>query len=158
MKKILVFLLLIIIIGGLVISSSQTYEQQSLVSTLKQLLPSEPGKSALSTLEFTYWNRPISVEERGYYHFVEFLIRKAAHFMTFGLLALLIYSLWPKKKGRLLGSALLTLLFACADELHQSFTGGRTATIQDVYLDMAGALTFLFLATIIQACRKSERK
>ncbi|PIC64431.1 VanZ family protein [Sporosarcina sp. P13] len=157
MKKLLVLFLLLTILTGLAISSSQSYEQQSLVSTLKQILPGEPGKTTLSSLEFSYWNRIISVEERGYYHFVEFLIRKTAHFLTFGFLALVIYWLWPKRKGRLLGAALLTLILACADELHQSFTGGRTATMQDVYLDMAGALTFLFLAAafhLIQDVRK----
>ncbi|MDV6379060.1 VanZ family protein [Sporosarcina sp. GW1-11] len=158
MKKLLVLLLLLAILTGLAVSSSQTYEQQSLVSTLKQLLPGEPGKAILSTLEFSYWNRIISIEERGYYHFVEFLIRKAAHFLTFGLLALVIYSLWPKRKGRLLGVALLTLILACADELHQSFTGGRTATMQDVYLDMAGALTFLFLAATFQLIQNVRKR
>lgn len=158
MKKLLVFLLLIGILVGLVISSNQTYKEQSIVSTLKHVLPGEPGKAALSTLEFTYWNRTISVEERGYYHFVEFLIRKATHFITFGFLALTIYSLWPKQKGRFLGAAIITFLFACADELHQFFTDGRTATMQDVYLDMAGAMTFLFLMEIICFFRNRRKR
>lgn len=150
MKKLLTLLLLILIVGGLVISSSQTYEQQSLVSTLRELLPNEPGKAILSTWEFTYWNRTISIEERGYYHFVEFLIRKAAHFFTFGALALVIYWLLPKFWGRLLLAAFLTFILACADELHQHFTDGRTATMQDVYLDMSGALVFLLLFAVMR--------
>ncbi|EGQ26921.1 VanZ family protein [Mammaliicoccus sciuri] len=153
MKKFIVILILIALLVGLAISSSQTYEQQSLVSTLEQLLPDEPGKAVLSELEFSYWDRIISVDERGYYYFVEFLIRKAAHFLTFGFLSLVIYWVLPKRKGRLLGAALLTLILACADELHQSFTGGRTATLQDVYLDMAGAITFLFIVAVVQFIR-----
>ena len=150
MKKLLVLLILITILVGLAISSSQTYEQQSLVSTLEELLPNEPGKTALSSLEFTYWNRTISIEERGYYHFVEFLIRKAAHFFTFGFLALVIYWLLPKVKGRIVLAAFFTFLLACIDELHQYFTGGRTATMQDVYLDTIGAVTFLLLLVIFR--------
>ncbi|ARF15007.1 VanZ family protein [Sporosarcina ureae] len=150
MKKLLALLLLISILVGLSISSSQTYEQQSLVSTLQQWLPGEPGKTALSTWEFSYWDRTISIEERGYYHFVEFLIRKAAHFFTFGFLALVIYWLLPKGKARLLLAALFTFALACADELHQYFTGGRTSTMQDVYLDTAGAVTFLLLLALVR--------
>ena len=147
MKKLLALLILISTLIGLAISSSQTYEQQSLVSTLQELLPNEPGKNTLSTLEFTYWDRTISIEARGYYHFVEFLIRKAAHFLTFGFLALVIYWVLPNRKGRLALAALFTFLLACADELHQYFTGGRTATMQDVYLDMTGAIVFLLVLT-----------
>ncbi|PIC68113.1 VanZ family protein [Sporosarcina sp. P21c] len=158
MKKLLALLILISILVGLSISSSQTYEQQSLVSTLQELLPGEPGKDTLSTWEFNYWNRTISIEERGYYHFVEFLIRKAAHFFTFGFLALVIYWLLPKSKGRILLAALFTFLLACADELHQYFTGGRTATMQDVYLDTAGAVTFLFLLAIIRLAIHLRKK
>lgn len=153
MKKLLTLLLLLSLLIGLAISSSQTYEQQSLITTLEQLLPGEPGKNQLAKLELTYWDRPISVEERGYYHFIEFLIRKSAHFLTFGFLSVVIYWLLPKRKGRLLGAALITLILACADEWHQSLTGGRTATIQDVYLDMTGAITFLLFAGIIQLIR-----
>ncbi|GKV66067.1 MULTISPECIES: VanZ family protein [unclassified Sporosarcina] len=157
MKKLLVFLLLLSLLIGLAVSSSQTYEQQSLVTTLEQFLPGEPGKNLLAKLEFSYWDRPITVEERGYYHFVEFLIRKSAHFLTFGFLALIIYWLLPKRKGRLVGAALITLILACADELHQSFTGGRTATIQDVYLDMTGAIVFLLFAGAAQLIHSIRR-
>ncbi|WP_301107926.1 VanZ family protein [Sporosarcina sp.] len=150
MKKLLAFLLLLSLLIGLAVSSSQTYEQQSLVTTLEKLLPGEPGKNQLAQLELSYWDRSITVEERGYYYFVEFLIRKSAHFLTFGFLALVIYWLLPKRKGRLLGAVLITLILACADELHQSLTGGRTATIQDVYLDMTGAIVFLLFAGTVQ--------
>ncbi|ARD48956.1 VanZ family protein [Sporosarcina sp. P37] len=157
MKKLFGFLLLIVLVVGLAVSSSQTYEQQSLISTLQELLPGEPGKTVLSGLEFTYWNRNISIEERGYYHFVEFLIRKAAHFFTFGFLALVIYWLLPKRNGRLLFAAGLTFLLACTDELHQYFTGGRTATMQDVYLDTAGAVTFLLIFSAFRLIRRMRK-
>ncbi|WP_303967431.1 VanZ family protein [Sporosarcina ureae] len=158
MKKLLAFLIFTSLLIGLAISSSQTYEQQSLVSTLQEILPNEPGKTTLSTLEFSYWNRTISIEERGYYHFVEFLIRKSTHFFVFGFLALVIYWLLPKRKGRLLLAAFFTFLLACADELHQYFTGGRTATMQDVYLDMTGAIVFLLVLTCARLINRLRKR
>jgi len=141
MKKYLWFLLILII---LFISSGQTYEQQSLIPTLKQWFPGEPFKSLLSTLQIPYWGRIISVEERGYYYFLEFLIRKGAHIVTFGALAIAAFIMTK----RYILSFILTIALACIDEFHQSLTGGRTPTIQDVYLDTFGAflaLLFIFI-------------
>lgn len=155
MKKLLV---LFILIGVLYISSGQTYEQQSLIPTLQERLPSKPLETTLSKLEVPYWGKTISVEERGYYAFVEFLLRKSAHFFIFGFLAIAIYSILPKHGFRLLTAALLTLLVAIGDEYHQSLTGGRTPTIYDVILDMAGAITFLILFRLVVALKPKPRK
>lgn len=150
-------LFLLLFLTAIFISSSQTYEQQSLISTLKRLLPDQPLIGFLSTLEFTYWGRAISVEERGYYYFVEFLIRKSAHFIVFGCLALLIYRMLPNRRGRLAGTLIISLFLALGDEFHQSFTGGRTATLQDVYLDMAGAIVFLFGMFFVRVLKMAVR-
>lgn len=126
-------------------SSEQTYEQQSLVVELEKWLPGKPLESLLMKLDIPYWGISVSIEERGYYAFVEFLIRKSTHFFSFGLLALLIHAVLPKWKFRKVMAAFLTLLIAITDEIHQSLTAGRTASTQDVMLDMAGAVTFLIL-------------
>ena len=115
MKKLIV---LLIVLGGLFISSGQTYEQQSLIPTLEKWLPGEPFKSSLSELEVPYWGTTISVEERGYYHFVEFLLRKSAHFLIFGVLAVVIYLLLPKHVFRWMTAFWLTALVAAGDEYH----------------------------------------
>ncbi|AMQ07898.1 VanZ family protein [Sporosarcina psychrophila] len=146
MKKIIV---VIILLSTLVISSGQTYEQQSLIPTLERLLPGKPLESTLSKLHVPYWGKTISLEERGYYHFIEFLLRKSAHFIIFGFLAVAIYLILPKHKFRMLTATFLTLLLAIGDEYHQSLTGGRTPTAQDVILDMAGAVTFLILLRLL---------
>lgn len=149
MKKTLLFLLFFCFIVGLFISSAQTYEQQSLIPSLKQWLPGKPFEALLIHLEIPYWGRVISIEERGYYHFVEFLLRKSAHFFVFGALACVIYLLLPKHAIRKLTALFITFLFAAADEYHQSLTGGRTATYQDVILDMSGAVICLLILLII---------
>jgi len=146
MKKLIV---LIIVLGVLFISSGQTYEQQSLIPTLEKWLPGEPFESSLAKLQVPYWGTTISVEERGYYHFVEFLLRKSAHFLIFGVLAVVIYLTLPKNAFRLLTAFWLTALLAAGDEYHQSLTGGRTPTWQDVALDMAGAAVFLVILRML---------
>lgn len=154
MKKLLI---LVILLGGLFISSGQTYEQQSLIPSLQQWLPDKPLEASLSKLQIPYWGKVISIEERGYYHFIEFLIRKAAHFFIFGFLAVIIYSLLPKHAFRIVTASIITLLFAIADEYHQSLTGGRTPTSQDVMLDMAGAITFLVLLRILLLLKRQKK-
>lgn len=158
MKKLVVVLLLIGIIAGLFISSSQTYEQQTIVPKLQQLLPGQPLEQPLSKLHIRYWGKTISVEERGYYYFVEFLARKSAHFFTFGALAAVFFWLLPKIRYRFFIAAFMTFLAASADEFHQSLTGGRTATWQDVALDMSGALVFLIIVQLFVSFRSNSRK
>ncbi|PIC64002.1 VanZ family protein [Sporosarcina sp. P13] len=157
MKKLLGMLLVVGIIASLFISSSQTYEEQSLIPTLQDVLPNKPFEAILSTLSISYWERTISVEERGYYHFIEFLLRKSAHFVLFGLLAAGIFIALPSRIPRFFLAAFITLLLAFADELHQYFTGGRTATIRDVVLDMSGALTFLLIVQVISWIRSRKK-
>ncbi|MFC5589119.1 VanZ family protein [Sporosarcina soli] len=155
MKKIIV---LFILLGILFVSSAQTYEQQSLIPTLKEWLPDKPLEASLSKLQVPYWGKTISIEERGYYHFVEFLLRKSAHFFIFGILATVIYSLLPKHAFRMLTATIITLLFAIGDEYHQSLTGGRTPTVNDVILDMSGAITFLLLLRLLLWVKPKLRK
>ena len=138
-------IILLVILSILFTSSEQSYEQQSLVSELEKWLPGKPLESLLATLEIPYWGIKVSIAERGYYEFVEFLIRKSAHFFTFGLMALVIYAVLPKWNFRKVTAAFLTLLVAISDEVHQSLTEGRTASSQDVMLDTAGAVTVLIL-------------
>ena len=145
MKKYILFILIVV---GLFYSSGQTYEQQSLIPDLKQWLPNEPFKAWLSQFQIPYWGRIISVEERGYYYFIEFLIRKGAHIVTFGALAIAVFIMIK----RYVLSFVIVVVLAIVDEYHQSLTGGRTPTIQDVYLDAFGAfmslLTFYFIIRI----------
>lgn len=154
MKKIWIVLALFII---LFISSSQTYEQQSLIPMLEKYFPSMPFYSLFSTLEITYWGSVISIEERGYYLFIEFFLRKGAHVAIFGLIALAIANMLPKKMGWFALPA--TAILAVLDELHQAVTGGRSPMAADVLLDISGAviaLSFLFLFRKIKARRKEQ--
>ena len=80
----------------LFISSSQTYEQQSQIGLLSRILKNEPLKEWLEKISFSYAGSEISIAEKGYFSFVEFFIRKGAHFFTYFVLG---------------GSLFLTLVF-----------------------------------------------
>ncbi|WP_239257148.1 VanZ family protein [Listeria ilorinensis] len=141
-------------------SSSETYEEQSLVPVLDRLLADEPFKEQLQHISFDYAGKEVSIAADGYSGFIEFFIRKAAHFLTyFGMGALLyagLRSYFGSRRWCLVISLLLPLLFAASDEFHQSFTGGRTPLVQDVILDFIGATCGVFF--IKWAGRKKTRK
>lgn len=148
MKKYILFILILL---GLFYSSAQTYEEQSLIPDLMRWLPGEPFKGFLSLLQIPYWGTTVSVDERGYHAFIEFLLRKGAHVVTFGALAFAAYIIF-----RRIGIAfILTVALAIADEYHQSLTGGRTPTIHDVMLDSFGAAIALLIIWLIKKTRKS---
>lgn len=120
----------------LLVFSSMTAEQQSLQHLLQTTLSTKPFEAQLSQLAIPYWDTVVSVEERGYFAFVEFLIRKGAHFLMFATIAvaLLQFRLHP------LLVLIIAFSIALGDEFRQSFTPGRTMTMQDVWLDSAGAV------------------
>ncbi|MBU5673881.1 VanZ family protein [Paenibacillus sp. MSJ-6] len=137
----------------LFLSSSQTYQEQTLVPNIEKSTSEQWIADFFGKFSFTYGGHEISVESVGGASFIEFFIRKAAHFFCYALLAALFIfalmgrmpndkkrSLSGKKLGSLLlYSILLSFLYACSDELHQSLTPGRTAMVQDVLLDTIGA-------------------
>jgi len=155
MRKIIVLLLLLSI---LFISSGQTYEQQSIIPTLQKWFPNKPFESLLMKLEFPYWGIKVSIEERGYYYFLEFLIRKSAHFFIFAFVALAVYAVLPKLRFRLQIAACITLCLAFLDEFHQYLTGGRTPSLQDVFLDMLGAVTALLILYIFKFIKNNKKR
>ncbi|WP_409290480.1 VanZ family protein [Peribacillus sp. SCS-37] len=79
-------------------------------------------------------------------------LRKSAHVAVFGILAILTDFLLRRKSAV---SWLLTTLYAAADEIHQMYMPGRTASIMDVLLDSLAALLFL---TILQFLHPPKEK
>lgn len=134
--------------------SNMSYEQQTIVPALKNLLANKPFYNILSKIEVTYWGIPISVETRGYYYFVEFLIRKGFHFVGFGFIGLLFYLFYRhfKLKFATIFAILTAFIIASFDEFWQTFVDGRTGIFDDVLLDTLGAISFVFLFKIGRAC------
>ena len=95
---------------------------------------------------------------------IHFLVRKGAHFLTYGLLSVLAFFAWratlpSPQRWTLRWSVLAVIMVFIAgsiDEFHQSFVASRTSTFRDVVLDTFGALCFqLVLANVLM--RKERR-
>ncbi|MFJ8458723.1 VanZ family protein [Lysinibacillus xylanilyticus] len=154
MKKWLVLITFLVILA---ISSSMTYEQQSILPELEDALANKPFEKQLSVLKIPYWDTVVSVEERGYFKFVEFLIRKLTHFVGFGCIALGIYFAWGKRRFAAGVAISGTAFIAILDELRQSFTPGRMMSGQDVILDTAGAIVFVGIVMLVKKIFKRQR-
>lgn len=73
-----------------------------------------------------------------------FLLRKLAHFSEYailGALTLNLYYAYQKKDIKyVFYSILFCLIYACSDEFHQGFIGGRSPQVFDVFIDTTGSL------------------
>lgn len=149
-----------LMMGILFYSSSQTYEQQSQVSRLEELLKNRPLEEQLQEVSFTYAGDEVSLTHRGYYKFVEFFVRKGAHFLTYFILSMCwFFGLEQRIKHRLLTGIVAWLCatgYAGLDEFHQMITGGRTPLFQDLMLDSVGALTAVLLCLLIRKTKKKK--
>ncbi len=129
-------------------TSSQSSSDQDVKPMMGDVIAVEWMRPLVSWISFSYHGRERSVAELGLEPFLEFMIRKSAHFGVYFLLALLIY--WAisktvsiRKRNLVIMTFLLTVHFATVDELNQSFTPERTPYIFDVLIDAAGALAAL---------------
>lgn len=155
MKKYIVLAFLLVLLA---IFSNTTYEQQSLIPFLQVVLASQPFTPFLSQFEFTYWGRTISVEQSGYFHFVEFIIRKATHFSFFGLIGVVIFYVLRRIRFAPILAIFSVFVLGCLDEYRQSFSPDRTGTIKDVYIDTTGAIVFVTIAYLLYKVVQKTRQ
>lgn len=84
---------------------------------------------------------------------INHIVRKGAHFSIYALLGMLVFLLILEYKVRFINglfcSTVISLLYACSDEIHQSFVPGRSGQLSDVMLDTAGAFCGAVLALLI---------
>lgn len=80
---------------------------------------------------------------------VDFVLRKAAHMVVFGVLAVLVArALQDERIGgatTLAAAWVAAVLYAVSDEWHQTFVDGRAGQVSDVGIDAAGATVALAL-------------
>lgn len=95
-----------------------------------------------------------------------FCVRKCAHAVEFGILALLFWRAlvkpsknykptWRWADARL--ALVFTALYAVFDEFRQSFVPSRQGAVRDVLIDIAGAAIALFLLWLFWGRRCSVR-
>lgn len=163
MKKQYVLMILIIWMGVIFFFSSQTYEDQSLTHQLANFR-NTPLEQMLQGYYFYYAGNEVSVYALGIEGFLEFFIRKAAHFFIFFVLGMLTYAFlrykWVQRSKTTIISFAFVVLYACLDEFHQLLTGGRTALWQDVVLDSIGGLCGILVLALYRHIKsnKTEKK
>lgn len=106
-------------------------------------------------------NLPAS-EQASFIAGISFFVRKAAHMTEYAILEILI--LWSfrsydwKIRVASLTSLFCSFLYACTDELHQRYVGGRAGQFRDVCIDTAGAaaglLLYLFFFRLVKQRRR----
>lgn len=82
-------------------------------------------------------------------HWQDFIFKKTAHVLIFGLFAILLYRAIRQEKvenkNAGLLSIFLTFAYGVTDEFHQSFTPGREPTFRDIIFDTIGAILAIYL-------------
>ena len=94
-----------------------------------------------------------------------FPIRKMAHFGIYMLLGFCVINAIEKSfrlkiYWSIILSFLISVIYACSDEIHQNFTENRDPSFIDVLIDSGGALVgiFVFLLLILVINKFSKRK
>jgi VanZ family protein len=76
----------------------------------------------------------------------DFLLRKIAHMVEFGILAWLFFRALNQEKisfyKKLIFSFIFSVLYAFSDEFHQLFVRGRHGSLMDVGIDTVGIFIF----------------
>ena len=79
----------------------------------------------------------------------DFLIKKSAHLIEYGVLAILLYRAMinsdMEKKKAIIYSIIIAGLYGVTDEFHQSFIPGRGPAARDVAIDTIGATIGILL-------------
>ncbi|WP_438434531.1 VanZ family protein [Gorillibacterium sp. sgz500922] len=155
------WLLVVAWMGLIFFFSSQTYQQQNMQPELHRLLPDQTVERLFSDVRFDYAGKEVSVRELGAPAFLEFFVRKGAHFGIYLMLAVLVsWALVPLVRSplvRFLLPVAFGLAYASTDELHQYFTGDRTPLVQDVLLDGFGALCGALIVLLVWRIRRKDR-
>lgn len=97
---------------------------------------------------------------------VEPIIRKLAHYTLYAIGGILItnsvYQFSNKEKRVIVISAIIGILYATSDEMHQLMVPGRSCSIKDIIIDSIGILTgialFLLVKEIIKRVLVSNSK
>lgn len=89
-------------------------------------------------------------------------VRKMAHFSIYTLLGFNLMGFFKtlkiQKKSKIALSAILGVLYAISDEIHQMFSAGRTARIFDVGVDTCGVIFGILIIIILSKIIQKEKQ
>nr|WP_051992719.1 VanZ family protein [Shouchella xiaoxiensis] len=142
------FSILVCVVGFIAFSSSTPYANQDIRSYLSHLPLSWLEQTRLANYSFFYGNQQIGLAYMSVESFLEFFLRKAAHFFAFLLIGALVCRLIAYKiklRMAMIVAAGFVFIYAVVDEYRQSLTPGRTPLVEDIVLDSLGGLTGIVL-------------
>ena len=89
---------------------------------------------------------------------ISLVFRKFAHISEYTLLSFLSANAFRNSGERLwaISSVILTLFYACTDEVHQRFIPGRTGRTYDVFIDLSGAVIGILIYWLIIRYRSNK--
>ena len=94
-------------------------------------------------------------------NFLDYPLRKCMHASVYFILTLLLINALSKSnvKGKRIFylSFIISILYACTDEYHQSFTN-RTSSVVDVFIDSIGAFIAIYLVIFFIKIKNKKRK
>ena len=103
-----------------------------------------------------------TLEKEEYIENTVVFVRKTAHFTLYFILGLLIISFLKEfglSKKSIIISIIVVLLYACSDEIHQTFVVGRSGEILDVFIDtIGGSLSTLLYYYVYKRRRLNEQE
>ena len=92
----------------------------------------------------------------------EFIVRKAAHMSEYALLTLtFIYGFYINQypiQKIMIYSLIGTFLYACSDEMHQLFIGGRAGQFTDVLIDTCGGCFAIMFYYVLTKLKYKQRR
>lgn len=155
-KKILLWILVLLCMGMIFCFSSQKATESDKTSL------SFAGR-IIQMLDMDDSLTPEEIEKTS--EDINHVVRKGAHFSIYGLLGALILLLIIQYNVRLTRvlpySTLISMLYACSDEYHQTFVPGRSGQLSDILLDTAGAfcgaVLVMFVVVLIKSRKHRER-
>lgn len=106
------------------------------------------------------WN---AAREAELAEWLEYPLRKLAHFSEYACMGVLVYTLWSQWMVRRKQLCILTVIWvflsASGDEIHQYFVPGRCARFTDVLIDTGGGVFgMLFCLAVCALYRKRKEK
>ena len=147
MKKQHIYGILVVIWMSLIFSMSAqvAHESQAMSDSLLDVI--------LAFFHITF------LQQENFKDMISFLIRKAAHMSEYAILAILVYKYFASRKMRHVYSYafIISVLYACSDEIHQLFVSGRSGEMMDVGIDSCGAFIGLSLLSIVMHIMNKRR-
>lgn len=142
MKK-YIFLILIILWMGLIffLSNRDSVESESNSNVVIDFIIDCSSK--ITGRDFN------ELEIQNFYDFLEFPVRKCAHFTLYLILSIFVFLFINEFKysvnDKMIIALLICLIYAFSDEIHQLFVSGRSGEFRDVVIDFLGSILGYFI-------------